>query len=138
MRDGLTGRTCRLQPDSHAARAARRFTRELCVDIGCDDLVGDASLVVTELVTNAVIHAATPSELRLRYADGVLRIEVADGNASRPRPRTPMAGDETGRGLLLIEALSRTWGCDADDAGKVVWAELAREVVNTGDHATSR
>lgn len=81
-------------------------------------------LVVTEMVTNAVLHAATPSELRLRYADGVLRIEVADGNPSPPRPRPATAGDESGRGLLLIETLSQAWGCDAADSGKVVWAEL--------------
>lgn len=122
--DDATRRVCRLEADRNAARWARQFTRDLCIDAGCDELVGDASLVVTELVTNAVIHAATPSELRLRYADGVLRIEVADGNSSRPFQRIPTAGDEGGRGLLLVDTLSRAWGCDADDTGKIVWAEL--------------
>lgn len=94
-------------------------------------LAADGALVVTELVTNAVLHGGVPAELRLAaLADGV-RVEVQDRGRSLPE-RTgvaggsdPAAGDTgTGRGLTLVGALSRGWGVVPQADGKVVWAEL--------------
>jgi two-component sensor histidine kinase len=85
----------------------------------------DAQLVVTELVTNAVLHAATEVQLTLDIRPGTVRVEVADGNERLPRPREADAEDVTGRGLLLVAAVAESWGVSQrDDDGKVVWCAL--------------
>ncbi|MFF1903494.1 ATP-binding protein [Kitasatospora sp. NPDC058218] len=84
-------------------------------------------LLLTELVANAVDHAHVPSDrliqTRFLLADDSLRIEVHDASAVRPALRTPEEGDESGRGLWLVDQLSREWGCSPrpDAIGKVVW-----------------
>ncbi|MFI0938430.1 ATP-binding protein [Streptomyces sp. NPDC021020] len=96
----------------------------------CAELRDDASLVVTELFTNAVRH--TDSEkitCALHDAGSVVRVEVTDqgrGNAV-PAPGVAGADEEGGRGLLLVSVLSLAWGSDPaeDGTGRVVWAELA-------------
>ena len=89
--------------------------------------VKDAVLLgVSELVTNAVVHAGSHAELALRLADGVLRVEVRDlgqGTVSRVR-REATVDDLHGRGLLLVEALSSAWGVTEDPDGKTVWFEV--------------
>jgi anti-sigma regulatory factor (Ser/Thr protein kinase) len=91
-----------------------------------------AVLLVSELVTNTVLHARTGGsvlELRLESAGSWLRIEVHDADPHDPRQRTPGALDESGFGLLLIEALAGKWGVQQTVTGKAVWAELdARQV----------
>ncbi|MEU3352411.1 ATP-binding protein [Streptomyces sp. NPDC037389] len=100
--------------------------REWGIDeVACED----AQLVVSELVTNAVRH--TDSEkvsCQLRVSGVAVRIEVADqGDApTEPRARRSGTDEESGRGLLLVGALSREWGVRPDDSGhgRVVWADL--------------
>jgi anti-sigma regulatory factor (Ser/Thr protein kinase) len=94
------------------------------------ELREDASLVVTELFTNAVRH--TDSEkitCVVHDAGGVVRVEVTDQGrgSSVPAPGTAGADEEGGRGLLLVSVLSLAWGSDPaeDGTGRVVWAELA-------------
>ncbi|MCW2545160.1 MAG: hypothetical protein JWM40_2712, partial [Frankiales bacterium] len=84
----------------------------------------DAKLVVTELVTNALLHGEAPLTLRLQKDDGLVRIEVQD--ASRVLPVVPRENLEamTGRGLGLVAALSSAWGVEPVLEGKVVWASL--------------
>jgi anti-sigma regulatory factor (Ser/Thr protein kinase) len=86
-----------------------------------------ASLVVSELVTNAVVHARTPLEVRVLVAGDRVRIEVHDQTAGQPRRRSPTTHATGGRGLRMVEALCHAWGVetDADGAGKTVWAEVA-------------
>lgn len=83
---------------------------------------------MAELATNAVTHARVPGrdfELRLTLCPTTLRIEVSDARADRePAPRPPTPDSETGRGLLLVEALATTWGTADRVVGKTVWAEL--------------
>ncbi|MFI1397573.1 ATP-binding protein [Streptomyces sp. NPDC020681] len=87
-----------------------------------------AALIVAELAANAVTHARVPGrdfELRLTLAADTLRIEVSDARGDRePEPRPPAADSETGRGLLLVEALAASWGTKDRTVGKTVWAEL--------------
>lgn len=106
--------------------SARRLADERCHAWGCGFLADDAALVVSELVSNAVVHAQTGCLLTLRYRSSVLRVEVEDRGAGMPDIRTATEGDVHGRGLLLVGALSTAWGAEpAAQRGKRVWAELA-------------
>lgn len=91
-------------------------------------------LLVSELVTNAVVHTGRPAVLRLLLSglrDGAVakvRLEVADMSACPPAPRCA-DGDETGgRGLALVEGLADRWGWSYDGPGKRIWCELDRVV----------
>ncbi|MDI2129178.1 ATP-binding SpoIIE family protein phosphatase [Yinghuangia seranimata] len=113
-----------LPPSPRAAREARSFTRGTLARWGLDGLVDAACSVVTELVANAVEHARTPMELRLRHRSGRLVVQVADHDGRLPRRITAAEGDERHRGLMIVAALAADWGVRPTDAGKVVWAEL--------------
>ncbi len=82
---------------------------------------------MSELVTNAVRHtqANTPvMALRLEVEGGWLRIGVHDRNLGEPEPRTPADDDESGFGLVLVDALADKWGVRPSATGKAVWAEF--------------
>ena len=87
--------------------------------VGLDDLL----LVVSELVTNAVLHAHTPARFVLRWDGRCARIEVTDGDHQLPRVpvEAPAIG---GRGLFLVDRLSTAWGSDPSPSGKTVWATV--------------
>ncbi len=119
--------TVDLGPDSADVPAARRFLAEQCRVWGCGDLLDDAHVVVTELVTNALLHAGTGCELRAGLTDRALRLQVTDYGPGMPDPRAADDRAEHGRGLLLVSALCVAWGVEAlPDGGKVVWADLLR------------
>jgi anti-sigma regulatory factor (Ser/Thr protein kinase) len=102
---------------------ARRLAKEWAVSCGAPP--EEVALVVTELVTNGLRHGGPGVDLWLRRLPGVLRLEVVDGRAgSKPRVQTPDDDAESGRGLLLVEALSSRWGSQTLAAGKRVWCEL--------------
>ena len=109
-----------------APRAARHFVADTLAGLGCANRVIDAELVVSELVSNAVIHAQTDLTVVLDLAPGAIRIEVRDHNRTPPRPRSPSALSISGRGLPLIDALTSAWGFNQFGEGKVVWAQIAR------------
>jgi hypothetical protein len=117
-----------LPDDTTSAAHARAAVREGLATWGISELEPVASLVATELVTNAVIHAeAGPTQLVLSLHDARLRIEVSDGDSSRlPRRMHREVTAEGGRGLALVEALSAAWGTlrPRRGLGKTVWCEL--------------
>jgi anti-sigma regulatory factor (Ser/Thr protein kinase) len=86
-------------------------------------------LVVAELAANAVLHGRVPGRcvaLRLRWREGVVRVEVCDPHPAHPVRGTPGEDGERGRGLLLVEAIADRWGvAGRSGPGKTVWAELA-------------
>lgn len=87
----------------------------------------DVLLVVSELVTNACLHAEGPAELWIGCDSKVLRIEVSDRGAGYPAPRTPhRAGRPGGHGMFIVQRLCLDWGVvrTPGTAGKTVWAEL--------------
>jgi hypothetical protein len=87
----------------------------------------DVLLVVSELVTNACLHAEGPDEMRLTCDNKVIRVEVSDGGAGQPAPRTPhRAGRPGGHGMFIVQRLCLDWGVvrTPGGAGKKVWAEL--------------
>jgi anti-sigma regulatory factor (Ser/Thr protein kinase) len=82
-------------------------------------------LVTSELVANAVYHAAPPGYLQLQADDARVRIEVSDASVREPRMVLSGAAAAGGRGLLLIDRLASRWGWDARPPGKVVWCEVS-------------
>ncbi|MFE4830257.1 ATP-binding protein [Streptomyces sp. NPDC056672] len=128
--------------DARCVAFARLELRKVLADWGLSELEDSAVLIVSELVSNAGLHArVTPEqvvETRYLRSAGGLRIEVRDGSSERPRPRAvdPEASD--GRGLLLVEALADAWGvAERAGPGKVVWAELALPVGPLGEGGCS-
>jgi anti-anti-sigma regulatory factor len=116
-----------LLPVAGAARQARNMVTDACVRWDLPHLIGPASTVMGEFVTNAVVHAATVLTARLSLTDRYLHIAVRDGSVALPRlDHGATAAPATGRGLLLVEAVATSWGSLPADGGKVVWASLAR------------
>ncbi len=119
--------------DPLAGRAARHATADI---IQRWDLrpavVGDSCLVVSELVTNALVHGRSDVMLRLLKTDDRLRIEVFDDNTRLPAMVAPDPQSLSGRGLFLIAALVSTWGTERTPNGKVVWAEFDLRDRRTG------
>lgn len=114
-----------LADQTSAVRDARRLTGQLLSGLGCSaEQVGDAELVISEIVTNAVRHSGGPIELRLRRRGSQLRVEVLD-RSSRPPVLLPAnVLGERGRGLRIVERLATRWGSVRTRAGKVVWVDL--------------
>ncbi|GAA4878687.1 SpoIIE family protein phosphatase [Kitasatospora terrestris] len=102
---------------------ARAFTRTTLQAWGLAGLTDYAELVVSELVTNALLHADAPRRLRL-FRDRTLTLEVADAGGQSPRLRASAEEDEGGRGIHLVSELAHRWGTRPTREGKVVWAEI--------------
>ncbi|WP_413798882.1 ATP-binding protein [Streptomyces iranensis] len=117
--------TMRRVPES--AEAARKLVRTALAAWGQEDLIEDAELVITELVSNTVDHARLES-IRVvvtRPSETFVRLGVVDRSRDVPYLRTDSNGDNTrGRGLLLVDALTDRWGTDRYRWGKQVWGEL--------------
>ncbi|MEU6774915.1 SpoIIE family protein phosphatase [Streptomyces sp. NPDC046759] len=103
------------------ADARKEATRQL-TEWGLGELAFITELVVSELVTNAIRHAAAPVRLRL-IRGRTLVCEVSDGSATAPHLGHPRAMDEGGRGLLLVSQFTDRWGTRFAPGGKVIWAE---------------
>ncbi|MET8078929.1 ATP-binding protein [Streptomyces sp. NPDC005303] len=123
-----------IRPDPAEVGRARRWARSrLCVSgVGVDEsLVETLILLVSELVTNAVVHTGRPAVLRLSLPgaeaeSATVRLEVADRSDRAPVPRC-VDGDATGgRGLALVDGLADRWGWSPEGAGKSIWCELDR------------
>ena len=89
-----------------------------------DGVLDDARVVVTELAANAVLHARSGFSVSIHGDAARLRIGVRDGSRAMPAPQEPAPRGLSGRGLLLVSALSSRWGVEPRTDGKVVWAEL--------------
>ncbi len=114
-----------LLPDPGAARHARDLATEACVRWRLPDLVPAASIIASELVTNAVRHAGTPLELVLARTERYLHIAVRDQD---PRPavlQRPTLLATGGRGLMIVQRTALSWGSTPAQDGKVVWATLS-------------
>lgn len=87
-------------------------------------VVETATLLASELVTNALVHGRGPVDLRLRLTRDRLVLQAVDGGRHMPRRRRAGDEEEGGRGLQLVASMADRWGFRATDDGKVVWAEL--------------
>lgn len=117
----------RLARDPQSARAARRFVRDALAGADSEDLEETVTLLVSELVTNAVVHGGSDVEVLVRLMPRTVRVEVMDSSEIALAPRTATNEDVSGRGLALVESLARRWGVDlVAGAGKTVWFEVDR------------
>lgn len=116
---------CELRPHPESVGEARRFVRSVVDRAGGQpELAETAELVVSEVVTNAVLHAGTAVAVAVRAGAGRLRVEVGDGSQQVPRQRSYDRLVSTGRGLHILEAVVDDWGVELDASGKTVWFEL--------------
>ncbi|MFD5590600.1 ATP-binding protein [Streptomyces griseorubiginosus] len=114
--------------ERRSAQAARRFAAETLAGWGLAETprTDDVLLCVSELVTNALLHGVPPGRqlrLFLRHEGHAVVVEVHDSGPGVPR--VVYDGDEGGRGLLLVSALSDKWGVRERELGKAVWCEFA-------------
>lgn len=125
---------------------ARRWARSRLAGsgIGADEPLAETLiLLISELVTNAVVHTGCPAVLRMRLPDlpdlpdaaaeagagtaaGTVRVEVADTSARPPKQRHADGDATNGRGLELVDGLADRWGWQAEGAGKSIWCEVDR------------
>lgn len=128
----ITGETSSVEPAMHhieadgsAVAAARRFTSRTLGDWKVStETVDVAALVVSEMVTNAIVHGCPPMQLRLRLRSNDLVVEVYDGGRDLPRSHYPDRLEESGLGLQVVELLAARWGARSTGSGKVVWSVL--------------
>ena len=113
-----------LPPEPTSARACRRFLLSTLEEWDADQFADDAVLLLSELVTNAVLHAGTEIEVTIQLDDDVLRVEVRDGDPRLPTVRHYSLLSGTGRGLALVAQTARSWDVEPLPSGKRVWFEL--------------
>jgi anti-sigma regulatory factor (Ser/Thr protein kinase) len=122
-----------LAPGPIAPRHARELVRQALPD--CEPRIVDrAMLLASELVTNAVIHAATPLALELSIHDDLLHVLVEDRNGQLP-VIVEERGAQGGFGLHIVERLADAWGSAPRDDGKAVWFSMA---LHTRDRSSRR
>jgi anti-sigma regulatory factor (Ser/Thr protein kinase) len=118
-----------LEPDRNSVAVARRFAQAHFERV-TPRCLSDLLLVVSELATNAVMHACTRFSVGLNLSGGVARIEVVDGAPDLPSERSLALSTSNGRGLLIVATLADEWGVDWHQDTKTVWAELSVTVAN--------
>jgi anti-sigma regulatory factor (Ser/Thr protein kinase) len=120
--------SCAFPPTLTSTRDARIAVSEVASAGGLGPAERDTLLLVlSELVTNAVCHAATPYELIVTIEDRSIHIEVTDADPTAPHRRTAAPDREGGHGLNLVDDLADSWGTRAradGEPGKTVWADL--------------
>lgn len=123
-----------VRPDPAEVGRARRWARSrlLGSGIGADEPLAETLiLLISELVTNAVVHTGTAAKLRMCFTSsgavvGTVRVEVVDASARPPRQRHADGDDTNGRGLELVDGLADRWGWQQEGAGKRIWCEVDR------------
>jgi serine phosphatase RsbU (regulator of sigma subunit)/anti-sigma regulatory factor (Ser/Thr protein kinase) len=118
--------------EARSVAAARDFARDKLREWDATDMADSAALLISELLTNAVVHTGTEARVDLRLDSTALRIEVEDRHPSRTialQGPLPHDDSESGRGLLITSALASSWGVEYTTGAKRVWVRCEREVV---------
>lgn len=110
-----------------SAGEARRFVEAVLRRAGHEHEAYPATMLVSELVANAILHTGTPLEVVVDLDDRRARIEVHDGSRQLPIRKNYSALSGTGRGMLMVDRMSSDWGADVTATGKMVWFELGFE-----------
>jgi anti-sigma regulatory factor (Ser/Thr protein kinase) len=110
--------------DLRSVGDARRFLREVMAGWDTDDYDMTAAQVLTELATNAALHARSDYTVHLRLDPESLLVEVTDSSPAWPQQKHYGSDATTGRGIAMVEALSTVWGVQASPTGKTVWCRV--------------
>jgi anti-sigma regulatory factor (Ser/Thr protein kinase) len=119
----LGPRRLRFDATLDAPAQARKAIVAVLFEVGRRTSIPMVELVVTEIVSNAVVHAEGPVDIVVRVEDDTLRVEVTDRSPDRPLVRR-IPGPTGGYGLPMIDSLSNAWGADHHEDHKVVWADI--------------
>lgn len=127
-----------LDTGARSSQDARRWVADACRQLNRGDLTETAELGISELVTNAILHAAPPILVRLRGTRDHPRVEVFDSSLTPPSPNPRMTDDDEllstiGRGLGIVAMCSTAWGADILPDGKIVWFEPATRLSEDPD-----
>jgi anti-sigma regulatory factor (Ser/Thr protein kinase) len=112
----------RFDPEASSAREARSFVADALPDL--DGLDTRVALAVSEVASNAILHARTPFTVRVLVDPDRVRVEVTDQDPHMPVRQDYSADSVTGRGLAIVEELSDRWGADGHEGDKTVWFEI--------------
>ncbi|MFR0357662.1 ATP-binding SpoIIE family protein phosphatase [Streptomyces sediminimaris] len=116
--------------DLQAVASTRHYLREVLRRWRSEALLDDLQLMLSEVVTNALIHAQSDVDIRMRRHAGGVRVEVQDSSPQPPVPTVIVADEamnaeaESGRGLLIVDALATSWGSSPAGRGKTTWIEM--------------
>ncbi|MFG1878156.1 ATP-binding protein [Sphaerisporangium sp. NPDC049003] len=116
-----------LPADLAVVGEARAMVRKTLTDWGLPHLVDDAELVISELVTNALVHGAAPVVMALHDAGPALIGAITDRSTTPLAARDPDLEDTGGRGLAIVRALAASWGVWPYPTGKTIWFTLLRD-----------
>ena len=122
-----------LPPVATSAGEARRILRDALSGAESDGSVDAAQVAVSEIVTNALVHAGTPMRLRVLLLASGLRVELRDGSPHLPHRRNYSSIAATGRGLHMLAQMVDSWGAYPEGRGKVVWFEIVDDSQQSGD-----
>ena len=123
--------------EASSAAQARAFVSQHLLGHGMPGLVDDIELVVSELATNAMVHACTSFTVILCAFEESVRVEVSDGSPLEPSVVAARSLDTNGRGVAIVQALSRDWGVlSRASGGKSVWAQFDIDRPSTRSVAT--
>jgi PAS domain S-box-containing protein len=114
-----------LPAEPRSVTAGRQFTGKTLAEWGHPEHTDTACLLVSEILTNALSHARAPIELRVHRSATEIVTEISDDSPRLPQRRLAGPGDESGRGLMLVEALATQWGTRPGPAGKIFWFTIA-------------
>ena len=119
------GQLCEIDMDGtpSSVGSARAFVEATLSAWSLGELIDTATLLTSELATNAVLHARTSYRLSI-VLDDDLTIEVADGSSALPAGGAPDPQAERGRGLIVLDHLADRWGTRSEHAGTTVWFAL--------------
>jgi anti-sigma regulatory factor (Ser/Thr protein kinase) len=122
-----------LAPTPSSAGDARRFVDSVLTEADLGALSYAATMLVSELVANAVLHTGTQLEVVVAVDGPGARIEVHDGSPQLPVRKNYSSMSGTGRGLMMVDRMASRWGAELTPAGKVVWFELDPHTASTFD-----
>jgi CheY-like chemotaxis protein/anti-sigma regulatory factor (Ser/Thr protein kinase) len=123
----------RLPPDGRSAGEARRLIRRTLEGWCADDQLDDIALCVSELVTNAVVHAGSGPRVLVHVRPGAIHVEISDDSEVLPTVRAAGPDDTSGRGVSILGALSDQWGSRRrSGGGKTVWFDIGRATNRRG------
>jgi anti-sigma regulatory factor (Ser/Thr protein kinase) len=127
-----------LDRDFAMIRVARQALRRWLDERSCTNSE-DAMLVLSELVTNAMVHAQAGCTIEVQHDDDLLRLDVRDPSPAPPTIGSAHPDDIGGRGLRLVAAITQAWGWEPTDGGKRVWAHLVAPAhrAATNKHTTA-